>query len=141
MEYLTFGIILSVSIFFGILFFLWIRSRYREYDRKETLKENVIEMRAQIKMAQDYFRQKYDHNVYNNIKLNLDFCLKLILKKDIEDQYKYLEELYKSLYELGHRLQTRYDDVVYILAPLKNFREKLAEEFIDYLKKHSDEGL
>lgn len=141
MEYLTFGIILSGSIIFGILFFLWIRSKYREYDRKETLKENVAEMRAQIKMAQDYFRQKYDHNVYNNIKLNLDFCLKLILKKDIEDQHKYLEELYRSLYELGYRLRTRYDDVVYILAPLKNFREKLAEEFIDYLKEHSDEGL
>jgi len=133
-------IILGSTFFVAYLLFLYIRKMYREYDRKETIKENITEYRAQIKMALDYFRVTYEHNVYNNIKTNSDFCLKIIYNKNIEDQLKYMEKLYNTLYETGFRLKTRFDDVNYILAPMKNLREELFVEQMDFIKENS-EGL
>ena len=136
------------SMFFGTIailiffLFLYIRSEYREFDRRETLKERILRKRAEIKSAQDYFRETYEHNVYSSIKVSLDFCIRLILNKSPEEQLEGLENLYEVLYETGYRLKKDYADVNYILAPLVNFRTKLFEEQMDFIKENSpEEGL
>jgi hypothetical protein len=135
------SIIFGVVILISYLIFLYIRSLYREYDRKETLKEKVLNYRVQIKQAQDYFRKTYEHNIYASLKVSIDFCLKLIYNKSLEDQVKNLETLYKVLYEVGCRLKKDYTDVNYILAPLIHFRSKLFEEQMDYIKENSPDNL
>ena len=139
---------LAGSIFFGTVailiyfLFLYIRSEYREYDRRETLKEDILKERAKVKKLQDYFRETYEHNVYSSIKVSLDFCIKLIYNKSPEEQLEGLKNLYEVLYETGYRLKRDYADVNYILAPLVNFRTKLFEEQMDYIKENSpEEGL
>ncbi len=139
---------LAGSIFFGTIailiffLFLYIRSEYREYDRRETLREDILRQRASIKKIQDYLRENYDHNVYSSLKISLDFCIKLIYNKSLEEQLEGLKNLHEVLYETGYRLKKDYADVNYILAPLVNLRTKLFEEQMDFIKENSpEEGL
>ena len=140
-DYLVY---IGVGAIFFLIFLHWlycyIKVEYRKYDEEETLKEKIVEFRAKIKQAQEHFRLNYDPNVFKTVKLNLDFCIRLILNKDIKSQANYFEKLYNALYETGYRLKTKYDDVVYIIAPLKNLREELFIELTDYIKENS-EGL
>lgn len=138
------------SIILGSIFLLlfiysiiaYIKRAYREYDRRETLKETKVEYRAKIKQAEDYFRNTYNNNVYLNVKTNIDFCLKIIYNRSkIEDQIKGLKNLYDILYETGYRLKVRYDDVNFIITPLKNLRGKLFEEQMDFIKNNSEENI
>lgn len=133
------GSIIFLSTLFITISAFYIRSEYKKFTYKEDLKDQILSYRAKIKQAQDYFRNNYDSNVYNNIKLNLDFCLKLILNKDSEGQKFYLDKLFKILYEVGYRLKTKYDDVNYILQPMKSLREELITELTDYIKENSDD--
>lgn len=114
--------------------FLYIRNRYRKFDEIETTKEEIVKIRAKIKESQEYFKNNYEIHVYRMIKTNIDLCMEMILNKNLGEQIEWLNSLYNNLYETGYRLKTNYDNPVYIIAPLKNFREKLAEELIDYLK-------
>jgi hypothetical protein len=127
------GSIIFLAVF-GAIFAYFIRKSYVKFDEIETQKEKIIEIRAKIKESLTYFKANYEHHVHNSIKLNVDLCLEIILNKNLADQIMLLESLYEKLYETGYRLKMKYDDPVYILAPLKNFREELAEELIDYLK-------
>jgi hypothetical protein len=114
--------------------FLYIRNRYMKFDETETTKEEIVKIRAKIKESQEYFKNNYEVHVYRMIKLNIDLCMEMILNKKLEEQVDCLNGLYNNLYETGYRLKTNYDSPNYVIAPLKNFREKLAEELIDYLK-------
>lgn len=135
------------SIIFGTLLllsyiaFLYIRSSYREYDRIENLKENILKERARIKQVQDYLRSSYEPNVYSSLKISLDFCLKMIYNKSLEEQLVCLKSLYEVLYETTYRLKKDYVDVNYILAPLVNFRSRLFEDQMDYIKENAPEEL
>ena len=136
--YIGMGSIIFIII--GFCLFFYINSQYKKYDEIETLKEHIVEWRVNIKKALEHFRLNYDPNVYNHIKLNVDFCIQLILKKDFNNQVLFLEKLFNTLFETGYRLKTKYDDVVYIISPLKNLREELVIELTDYIKENS-EGL
>lgn len=130
--YITAGSIFFLG--FGIFSFFYIKAKYKEFETNELLKEQIVKMRVNIKESQDYFRTNYNSDVYKMIKANIDLCLELILNKKLKYQLTYLEQLYKTLYETGYRLKTNYDDPIYIITPLKNFRAKLGEELIDYIK-------
>ena len=133
------------SIFFGtvailvFILFLHVRSEYREFDRKETLKERILEERKRIRELQDRFRLTYDHNVYSSVKVSLDFCQKMILNKSPEEQLPNFRDLFEVLYETDYRLKKDYADVNYILAPLVNLRTRLFEEQMDYIKENLPE--
>jgi hypothetical protein len=114
--------------------YFYIKYKYKKYDEIETLKETIIIERAKIKDALEYFKNTYEHHVFSSIKNNIDLCLEIILNKTYENQIIYLKKLFDKLYETGYRLKTNYDDPMYIIMPLKNFREELAQEVIDYIK-------
>ncbi len=135
------SIIFAVILLTSCLSFLYIRSSYREYDRKESLKENILKERARIKQVQDYLRSSYEPNVYSSLKISLDFCLKMIYNKSLEEQLVCLKSLYEVLYETTYRLKKDYADVNYILAPLVNFRSRLFEEQMDYIKENSPDEI
>lgn len=136
---------LAGSMFFGTVailmffLFLYVRSEYREFDRRETLKEGILEERAKVKKLQDHFRETYEANVYSSIKVSLDFCIRLIYNKSPEEQLEGLKNLYEVLYETDYRLRKDYADVNYILAPLVNLRTKLFEEQMDFIKENFPE--
>jgi hypothetical protein len=122
------------SIIFIVFSYFYIKYKYKKYDEIETLKETIIIERAKIKDALEYFKNTYEHHVFSSIKNNIDLCLEIILNKTYENQIIYLKKLFDKLYETGYRLKTNYDDPMYIIMPLKNFREELAQEVIDYIK-------
>jgi hypothetical protein len=122
------------SIFFIVFSYFYVKYKYKKYDENETLKENIVIERAKIKDALEYFKNTYDYHVFNSIKTNVDLCLEIILNKNYEYQITYLKKLFDKLFETGYRLKTNYDDPMYIIMPLKNFREELAQEVIDYIK-------
>lgn len=130
--------------FFLIGTFLYIRMKYREYDLRETKKEQIEIIKKKIDSARAYFRKNYnndfDHTVWDNISIKIDFCLKLISRRSIDDQVILLDKLFSMCYETGVRLKTNYDDVVYITAPLNNLKDDLVQYHLNYIKD-SLEGL
>jgi hypothetical protein len=122
------------SIIFIVFSYFFIKYKYKKYDEIETLKEAIVVERAKIKDALDFFKNTYDYHVFISIKNNVDLCLELILNKKYEYQITYLKKLFDKLFETGYRLKTNYYDPMYIITPLKNFREELAQELIDYIK-------
>jgi hypothetical protein len=129
--YITGSIIFICCVLIG---FFYIKFKYKKFIETETLKEEIIKIRAKIKNAQEYFKNTYDHHVFFMIKTNIDLCLEIILNKNLNHQLVYLSKLYEKLYETGYRLKLNYDNPTYIISPLKNFREELAQELIDYIK-------
>jgi hypothetical protein len=123
-----------IFIIFSISIYSYVKYKYKKYDEIETLKEKIIDERVKIKQAIDYFKNTYEHHVFVSIKTNVDLCLEIILNKTHENQIIYLKKLFDKLFETGYRLKTNYDDPMYIIMPLKNFREELAQELIDYIK-------
>jgi hypothetical protein len=122
------------SIIFIVFSYFFIKYKYKKYDEIETLKEAIVVERAKIKDALEFFKNTYDYHVFISIKNNVDLCLELILNKKYEYQITYLKKLFDKLFETGYRLKTNYYDPMYIITPLKNFREELAQELIDYIK-------
>ena len=122
------------SIIFIVFCYFYIKYKYKKYDEIETLKETIVIERAKIKDALEFFKNTYDYHVFSSIKNNVDLCLEIILNKKYEYQIIYLKKLFDKLFETGYRLKTNYDDPMYIIMPLKNFREELAQELIDYIK-------
>ena len=123
-----------IFIIFSIFIYYYVKCKYKKYDEIETLKEKIIDERAKIKQALDYFKNTYEHHVFVSIKTNVDLCLEIILNKTYKYQITYLKKLFDKIFETGYRLKTNYDDPMYIITPLKNFREELAQELIDYIK-------
>lgn len=144
--YITGGSIAFLLILIGgILSFYTIRSKYREYDRKMTLKENIDTYRRYIDGAMEYFRNKYFRNeetkpVFENINIKAKFILNLINHEDSDEtKLSYLDRLYKMLYETEQRLIRNWDDVSNIISPLNNLRDEMVEKKIESLKKIQDE--
>lgn len=129
---------LAFSVFL-VFSFLYVRSRYREYDRIETEKEKIEFVKLKIDSAIAYFRKNYDQSVRDNVITKVDFCKKLISKRKLDEQAFLLERLFSMCYETGSRLRTNYDDVNYIVAPLNNITEELVQYHVRFLKDHIDE--
>ena len=137
--------IISLIIFLliggSIIFYYYIKNKYREFCIMKDQEEAIDKLKDQIKEGLKYFKSNYDNSVYSNIKIKTDFCFKLIDNKNLDEKLIYFKKLFDMLYETGVRLKTKYDDVVYITSPLNNLKNDLVEEHLDYLKEHSDEEI
>ena len=137
------SVLLGSVVFLAVVAYFVIRHYYRIYDAEQTRLETLEFLKAKVKSARDYFRATYandfDRTVWENLKTNIDFCENLVDKKEPMDvKIKYYDRLYQTCYEVGYRLKTKFDDVSYILAPFRNFRNELVEDVLDFIKKNSD---
>lgn len=122
------SLIIFLLIGGSIIFYYYIKNKYREFCIRKDKEEAVDKIKGQIKEGLKYFKTNYDNTVYSNIKIKTDFCFKLIDNKSLDEKLIYFKKLFDMLYETGVRLKTRYDDVVYITSPLSNLMKNILEE-------------
>lgn len=119
-----------------------IHKAYIEYDRRKTKEEELEILKKSIKSAKEYFRKTYDNDldsaVWTNVKENANFISQLIENKTIDEQLEYYDKLFKMMYETGIRLKKDFNNVQYIMQPLKTLRDELVEEHIEFLKNNMD---
>lgn len=122
------SLIIFLLIGGSVIFYYYIKNKYREFCIRKDKEEAVDKIKGQIKEGLKYFKTNYDNTVYSNIKIKTDFCFKLIDNKSLDEKLIYFKKLFDMLYETGVRLKTRYDDVVYITSPLSNLMKNILEE-------------
>ena len=138
-----FCILAVISVIFLGLYLLWlhIKRLYREFDRRETLKEETEKQKELIKGAMSYIRNHYnndfDSTPYTNIKTKVDFLKPIIENKSDEKKLFYYKRLYESLYDSVYRLKTSYDNVAEIVKPLNTLTTEIVEDHIDYIKENA----
>lgn len=120
--------------------FLYIRRAYRIFCQKEDQKERINILKQKINSAKDYLRQNYstafDHSIPDNIIPKMEFLVKLISHRTLEDQEKNLYLLLNILTETFIRLKQNPQDPILIISPLNSLRDKLVQEHLNFIKEN-----
>lgn len=141
------AVLVSVSflliVVMGFVTVVKIREAYLEYDRQQSILEEDSVWTSKITGILSYFRKTYSSDTnrlaYENVKTKVDFILKLIGNRPLEEQVNLHKRTYDMLFETGARLAKDEIDVNQILSPLTNLYRDLVEEQLDFIRKCDDD--